>query len=76
MLGQGLLPAIAGTVVGIAAALTLARFLRALLIGVSPTAVAPMAVASLLLVSVALLASIVPAWRAARIEPMRSLRCD
>jgi ABC-type antimicrobial peptide transport system permease subunit len=76
ILSQGLLPAAVGTVMGVAAALTLAQFLQTLLIGVSATSVTPVATASAFLVGVALLASIVPAWRAARIEPMTSLRCD
>ncbi len=76
ILSQGLLPAAVGTVMGVAGALTLAQFLQTLLIGVSATSVTPVATASAFLVGVALLASIVPAWRAARIEPMTSLRCD
>jgi len=50
--------------------------LSALLFEVSPYEAASFAVVSLGLVAVALLASWLPAYRAARVDPMVALRCE
>jgi putative ABC transport system permease protein len=71
---QGLKMTVAGLVVGIAAALALGRVLESLLFDVSATDASTYVVVSLLLGLVALLASIVPAYRAARVDPIRTLR--
>ena len=44
--------------------------------GFDPRDVFPIALACLLLGAVALLASLVPAWRAARVEPLRPFTCS
>jgi putative ABC transport system permease protein len=44
------------------------------LFGVSPTDPATFAVAAMLLVVVALVAGLVPAWRVARLDPVAALR--
>jgi len=54
----------------------LARQLRRLLFGIAPTDPATFVCAVLLLTTVALLASYVPARRVARIDPMRALRYE
>jgi len=60
--------------VGLAGALALTRILTGFLYEVSPTDPATLAVVVALLVSVALLASYLPARRAARVDPSRALR--
>jgi ABC-type antimicrobial peptide transport system permease subunit len=71
---QGLKMTAIGLAIGIAAALALGRVLEGLLFGVSGTDFATYAVVSLLLGSVALLASAIPAYRATRVDPIKTLR--
>jgi putative ABC transport system permease protein len=54
----------------------LTRLIRSLLFGVEPTDPVTFVGISMLLALIALLASYIPAQRAARIDPMMSLRCD
>jgi predicted permease len=63
-----------GAVAGLAAALSATRFLRALLYEVKPTSVAEFGIATVLLVVVTLLATLLPARRAARTHPAVVLR--
>jgi putative ABC transport system permease protein len=71
---QSLGPALAGVALGLAAALGLARAMSSLVFGIPAVDPATFAAAPLgLLVAVAL-ASLAPAWRAARIEPTAALR--
>jgi len=74
VLNDSLAPVIAGSVVGIAAALILTRLMRALLYGVSATDPVTYATVILVLLGVGVLASIVPASRAARVDPIVALR--
>ena len=74
VLRQGLLPVGAGLAAGLVASVVAARLLRSLLFGVSPTDVTPFAATSFFLVGVALIASLIPAWRASHIDPMAALR--
>ncbi|HVT17152.1 MAG TPA: ABC transporter permease [Thermoanaerobaculia bacterium] len=76
VLGRGLALALCGVALGLAGALALSRVLRSLLFAVSPTDTATYLQASLLLIGVTLLASLVPSWRAARLEPLIALRGD
>lgn len=71
---QGLRMTLIGLALGIAAAIALGRVLATLLFGVSATDTITYAAVSLLLDGVALLASIIPAYRAARVDPIRTLR--
>jgi predicted permease len=73
---QGLWLILAGLAVGLAGALALTRLLSSLLYGVTPLDPLTFALVSLLLACVALLASYLPARRAARIDPMAALRCE
>ena len=65
-----------GTVAGLAAAFGATRFLRTLLYGVEPTSIAEFAIATVLLVTVTLVATLVPARRAARTHPAVVLRSE
>jgi putative ABC transport system permease protein len=73
---QSLRLALAGVAVGLVAALAVTRALRSLLFEVSPTDPVTLAVVSLLLIVVALVASYLPARRAARVDPMLALRAE
>jgi len=64
----------AGLIIGAALALWSGRTASALLFGLKPTDPATFLAAMLLLAAVALAASCVPAWRAARLDPMYALR--
>jgi len=61
--------------IGLASAFLLTRLIRSLLFGVEATDPITFAGISLLLAMIALLASYIPAQRAARIDPLISLRC-
>ena len=74
ILREGMALGAVGSVLGIAGALSLSRYLRALLYGVSPRDVETYAVFTVLLMSVAFAASVVPGRRAARVDPVTALR--
>jgi predicted permease len=65
-----------GLVLGIFGALAFARLLRGLLFGVEPTHVLAYGTAALLLAIVSLLATWIPARRAARMDPLVALRYE
>jgi putative ABC transport system permease protein len=74
VLRQGALLAVIGIAVGAVGALAMTRLLRGLVFGVSTTDPVAFAGVIVLLVSVALVASWLPARRAARVDPMNVLR--
>lgn len=76
VLREGLTPVVAGAVVGVAAAFSFARLIGSLLFHVSPFNpwIAAIAAASLLLAGTA--ACLLPAHRAASIDPMQALRSE
>ena len=74
VLGRGLVLVIAGLVVGVAAALSVSRVVANLLFNVSASDPITFGGVALLLGSMALAASYVPAWRATRIDPAIALR--
>ncbi len=76
VVGQGLVAVALGLGVGIAGALALSRVVRSLLDNVSPTDPVAFAVAPVVLALVALAASMLPARRASRLDPVRALRKD
>lgn len=76
VLGQGLRITALGTGAGVIAAIVLTRFLTSLLYGVTPTDPLTFIGATVLLIVIALFATYVPAWRAARIDPVKSLRVE
>ncbi len=76
ILRQGLRLTLIGIALGAAGALALMRVLSSLLYGISPTDPLTLIFASLVLAGIALLASYLPARRAARIDPMVALRYE
>ena len=73
---QGVRLATAGVVIGLAGALVLTRFLRGLLYDVSPTDPLTLGATCGVLLGVALVASWLPARRAAALPPVEALRRD
>jgi putative ABC transport system permease protein len=76
VVGQGLSIAALGVGLGLAGAFAVTRALAGLLWGVSPTDPVSFLAVSALLGGVALLASYLPARRAARVDPMVALRSE
>jgi|SRR5581483_10493196 len=76
VLRHGLRVALYGMGVGVIAALLLTRFLASLLYGVGTADPGTFVAVSGLLLGVVVLAMILPAWRAARIDPVVSLRVE
>jgi ABC-type antimicrobial peptide transport system permease subunit len=73
---QGARLLIVGLVLGIAVAAVLTRFLQTLLFGIRPLDPVTFTTVSALLLIVGLLATLVPAWRAVTIDPVRALRSE
>ena len=73
---QGMVLAVSGVMIGLAGAFLLTRLMRSLLFGVEATDPLTFAGISLLLAIITLLACYIPAQRAARIDPLISLRCE
>ena len=74
ILRRGMLLAAAGLAIGIVASLLLTRFMQELLYGVKPFDPLTFVAVSAVLLLVSLVASSVPAYRAARLDPMQTLR--
>jgi len=76
VLRQGFTLAGVGVIAGLAGASLLTRVLSSLLYDVTPTDLPTLACVSLLLTGIALVASYIPARRAAKIDPMIALRYE
>jgi putative ABC transport system permease protein len=76
VLGSGAMLGITGTVTGSAGALLFTRVLRGLLFGTSATEPVVFASVAFVLVTVAVVASLIPAIRAIRIDPKEALRYE
>ena len=74
VLGQGLRFAAIGMVIGLAMSSAVTRLMTRLLFGVSPLDAWVIATVAVLLGIVALGASLAPAWRATRIDPILAIR--
>jgi predicted permease len=76
VLWQGVVLALVGVGAGLVGAFALTRFMSSLLFGVAATDAATFTAIPCALIVVALLASYIPARRAARVDPIVSLRCE
>jgi putative ABC transport system permease protein len=76
VIGQGFKPALIGLALGLVSTLALTRLMRGLLFGVSALDPLTFAAAALLVSGVALAACYLPARRAAKADPVISLRHD
>jgi ABC-type antimicrobial peptide transport system permease subunit len=73
IVGQGMRPVLAGILIGAAAAVAATRMLESQLFGVRAIDPPTFAAVAALIVLTAVLASALPAGRAARVEPYRAL---
>lgn len=76
VLGDGMKLVVVGLAVGLVGALALAGFLSSQLFGVSPRDPVVIGAVVLVLFAVGLLASLVPAWRATRVDPVVAMRAQ
>ena len=76
IVGRGVGLAVLGIAVGASAALGLTRGIADLLYGVSPTDPATFAAVAVFLLVVVLLACLIPAYRATRVDPLISMRAE
>lgn len=76
IMGSGIRLTFTGVVIGLAGALASSRFLASLLYGVKPSDPLLLILVSVLLIAVALLASFIPARKAAKVDPMVALRYE
>lgn len=76
VLRESLWMVVAGLVVGIPVALALTKYVQASLYGIQPNDLVSFVGAGVLMVVVAAIAAWIPARRAARVDPMRAVRCE
>jgi ABC-type antimicrobial peptide transport system permease subunit len=76
VLRQGLVLAAVGVAVGLLGSVGVSRLLAAIIEGVPTFELMAFWAPPLLLLAASALATLVPAWRAARIDPLRALRTE
>jgi len=76
VLGEGFRMVALGVIVGVAAGIGLTRYLASLFFGVSPASPGTYLQVALLMMGIALIACLLPAWRAIRVNPMVALRYE
>jgi putative ABC transport system permease protein len=76
VLNRGLILTLVGVGVGVIGAMALARFIASLLYEIPPRDPLTYLVVCITLAAVAMLASYIPAMRAARVDPMVALRYE
>jgi ABC-type antimicrobial peptide transport system permease subunit len=74
MLSRGMRLAAVGLALGLVLAVVLTRFVTGLLYGVKPLDGVTFTTTTMVLLGVALVASVIPAWRAALLDPNETLR--
>jgi putative ABC transport system permease protein len=74
VLGSGTAPVVAGLLAGLGGAIGLTRFIQSMLFQTSPLDAISLTAVSAVFLVVAMAACLVPAWRAARLDPMLALR--
>jgi ABC-type antimicrobial peptide transport system permease subunit len=67
---------VVGVVIGVAVALALGKLVASMLYGVTAHDPVVLGAVAAVLVIVAIAACVVPAWRAARVDPMETLRAE
>ena len=73
---DGMWPALFGLGIGLAASAVTVRLIRSMLYETKPMDPAVFAEVAVVLLLVAALACIVPAWRASRLDPVQALRTE
>jgi predicted permease len=73
---EGMKPTLLGVVLGTVGALAMGHILASLIYGVKPTDPLTFLVVAVLLAAIALFATIIPAYRAAKVDPMVALRYE
>lgn len=76
MLGDGIRPAFYGLVLGFAASAGAVRLIQSMLYGIRPLDAGIFAAVATMILGVTVLACLVPAWKASRIDPMQALRAE
>jgi putative ABC transport system permease protein len=76
MLLDGLKPAVFGLIAGLIASVATTRLIASLLYGTQPLDLTVFVLVTLVLMLVAAIACLVPAWRASRLDPMQALRTE
>jgi predicted permease len=74
VVGQGFVPACAGVAVGVFGGIEAGRLAHSMLYGVKPYDMTAIATAAVLLLTTAIFAGLLPAFRATTLDPMRALR--
>jgi len=73
---DGLNPALIGLLFGLAASAAVVRLIRSMLYETEPLDVAVFATVAAILLLVAAMACVLPAWRASRLDPIQALRTE
>jgi putative ABC transport system permease protein len=76
VLAESMKPTMLGVAIGIAGALALGQVMSSLIYKVRPKDPATLLVVAVMLVAVAVLASMIPAYRATKVDPVVALRCE
>jgi ABC-type antimicrobial peptide transport system permease subunit len=76
VVGDGVRTVALGAVAGVLLAMASGRIIASLLYGVSPSSPTAMMLAASVLLILAAVASLAPAWRAGRADPVTALRSD
>ena len=76
VLGEGLRMVGLGLIIGTAGGVALSRYLASLFFGVSPASPVTYLQVALIMIGIALVACLLPAWRATRVDPAVALRCE